>query len=397
MSVLSKQVSGYLERASWIRRMFESGAELKAKYGADAVCDFSLGNPDLPPPGRVGEVLRELADAADQPFVFGYMPNSGYPWAREAMAGHVSREQGVEVAAGDLVMTCGAAGGLNAILRAVMEPGDEVVCPAPFFVEYGFYTENHGGVFKSVPSAPLTFEPDLAGLEAAVGEKTRVVLINSPNNPAGVVYSRKTLESITDILSRKSRQAGRPIFLVSDEPYRFLAFDGVEVPSVLPLYPHSLVVSSFSKNLSLAGERIGYIAVAPDMPDKETLLQGLVLTNRILGFVNAPAIGQALAAKCLGSQVDVEEYRRRRDAMAEVLENAGYAFTLPKGAFYFFPQVPEKYAGDDVAFTQRLLEEKILAVPGRGFGYPGYFRLTFCVGEDVIRRSAEGFAKAVKG
>jgi len=392
MQMLSNQVQGYIENSSWIRKMFEAGIELKAKFGEDAVCDFSLGNPDLAPPKAVANGLREIADAADKPFAFGYMPNFGYPGARQALAAHLSAEQGAAVEPGDIVFTCGAAGALNIIMRAVLEPGDEALCSAPYFVEYGFYTQNHGGVFKSVPAMPLTFELDLAAMEAAITNKTRIVLVNSPNNPSGAVYSEAELRGLAALLTRKTEEFGRPIYLVADEPYRFLVFDGCEVPSILPLYPYSIVASSFSKSLSLAGERVGYACVNNAMPGKAALMAGLVLTNRILGFVNAPAIGQKLVEKVLGSQVNVAIYAERRKAMTAVLDEAGYSFTMPKGAFYFFPEAP---GGDDVKFCAALQEERILAVPGSGFGSPGYFRLTFCVGEEVIRRSAEGFAKAI--
>ncbi len=393
MRMLASQVSEYLEKSSWIRKMFETGMELKARYGQENVFDFSLGNPDLPPPSSVGQGLLELSREADKPFAFGYMPNPGYPFAREALAKYLSQEQGAEVGAKDVILTCGAAGGLNALFRAVLEPGDEVVCPAPYFVEYGFYAANHNGLLKPVMSRPPGFELDIPALEAAIGPRTRAVLLNSPNNPAGVVYGREELEALARILSRKTQEYGVPVFLVSDEPYRFLTFDGCEVPRVLPLYPYSIVVSSFSKNLSLAGERVGYVVLAPDMPGKDELMNGLVFTNRTLGFVNAPAIGQKLMARALGSQVDVSVYEGRRNAMAEVLGDAGYAFTSPKGAFYFFPEAPGK---DDVKFTAVLQEEKILAVPGTGFGCPGYFRLAFCVGEEVIRGARDGFVRAIK-
>lgn len=392
MQVLANKIEGFLSQASWIRKMFEAGAELKAKHGEDAVCDFSLGNPDLPPPAEVGNALAEIAGDANKPFAFGYMPNTGYPFAREALAGFVSKDQGVAVAPGDVIITCGAAGAINAVLRAVLDPGDEVMAPAPFFVEYVFYVDNHGGSLKPVPAKPGTFELDLAAMEAAITPKTRAVIINSPNNPSGAVYTKAELEGLADILARKSKEHGRPIFIISDEPYRFLAFDGLEVPSVLPLYPYSIVVSSFSKSLALAGERVGYAAVAPDMPDKEKLLAGLVFTNRILGFVNAPAIGQRLMAKAINAKVDVSIYKRRRDALAEILTDAGYSFTLPKGAFYFFPAAP---GGDDVAFVSTLQEQLVLGVPGTGFGYPGYFRLSFCVPDEVILRSRDGFKRAM--
>lgn len=393
MKILSSQISGYVDKSSWIRKMFEAGIELKQKYGEDAVCDFSLGNPDLPPPESVGQGLKEIAEDANKPFAFAYMPNFGYPHLRAALAGEVSKEQSVKVAPEDLVLTCGAAGAINAFYRAVIDPGDEVICPAPFFVEYGFYIENHGGTLKPILSDPKDFSLDLDAIDRAISEKTRVVLINSPNNPSGQVYSLEELTALAEILNKHNQGRERPIFLLADEPYRFLTFDGAEVPSILPLYPYSVVVSSFSKNLSLAGARLGYALVNPDMPGKEQLVGGMIMTNRILGFVNPPAVGQQLLAKILGSQVDVSVYASRRDAMARVLDGAGVSYVMPKGAFYFFPEAP---GGNGVKFCSLLLDEKILAVPGTGFGYPGSFRLAFCISEEVINRSADGFARAVK-
>lgn len=374
--------------------MFETGALLKKQYGEDAVCDFSLGNPDLPPPPAVADGLRQLAENACEPFAFGYMANGGYEWAREALAQHLTKEQGVALGAGDVILTCGAAGGINAFLRAVLNHGDEVLGLSPYFVEYGFYVENHGGTFRAVPTQPDTFAPDLQALEAAITERTRALIINSPNNPTGVIYSKEQLQGIVDVLTRCSQKFGRPIWLIADEPYRFLAFDGVEVPSVLPLYAHAVVISSFSKNLSLPGERLGYVAASPLLQERGRLMAALNLTNRILGFVNPPVVGQHLMRAALGAQVDVDIYGARRNAMNEVLTQAGYVFQKPAGAFYFFPKAP---GGDDVAFVGRLQEQRILAVPGTGFGCPGHFRLTFCVDEAVIRRAAEGFAAAAKG
>jgi len=390
--MLCSQVEGYLSRSSWIRRMFEAGIELKKKYGPENVYDFSLGNPDLAPPAAVAEGLRELADEAGKPFAFGYMPNAGYPQVRARLAEVIAGEQGTAVTADEVVVTCGAAGGINALFRAVLEPGDEVLCPAPYFVEYGFYAENHRGVLKSVPSKPLTFELDIKALTAAITERTRCVLVNSPNNPTGRIYTIEELASLADVLRQASARTGRPILLISDEPYRFLAYDGAEVPAIFPVYEHSVVVSSFSKNLALAGERVGYVAVNPAMPEAAKLVAGVILTNRILGFVNAPAVGQKLLAKALGHQVDASVYAGRRDAMAEVLREAGFSFSMPQGAFYFFPRIPK--GGDDTAFVNELMQEQILAVPGSGFGYPGYFRLAFCVDESTIRGAGPGFARA---
>lgn len=391
MGILSHSIGESITNASWIRRMFEAGTVLKKQFGAENVYDFSLGNPDLPAPDVVAEGLQAFAQKAREPFAFGYMPNAGYPWAREKLAQHLSKEQGTPIAAEEVILTCGAAGGLNAFFRAVLNPGEGVLTFAPYFVEYGSYVANHGGEFAAIPTIADTFAPDLAALEAAINAKTRVLMINSPNNPTGVVYSLEQLKGIVAVLEAKSREYGKPIFLVADEPYRFLAYDGAVVPSVLPLYDYAVVVSSFSKNLSLPGERVGYVIISARMPEKAELMAGMTLTNRILGFVNPPVVGQHIMAAALGSQVDLNVYAARRKAMAAVLDAAGYSYMMPQGAFYFFPKAP---GGDDVAFVGKLQEQRILAVPGSGFGCPGYFRLAFCVGEDVILRAAAGFKAA---
>ena len=292
MSVLSAQIEDYLTKGSWIRRIFELGIELKKVHGEDKVYDFSLGNPDLPPPPVVADCLRDLADRIDSPFSLGYMPNAGYPHVRDALAKQVSREQGVTFSGQDLMLSCGAAGGINAFFRAVLAPGDEVLCPSPYFVEYGFYVENHQGRLKTVPALPPDFDLDVPAMLAAVGPRTRVVMLNSPNNPTGVIYSEKTLTALAQGLTKLNASREKPVLLLADEPYRFLAYDGATVPSLPKLYPHTVVISSFSKNLSLAGERLGYVALAPDMPGKRELMDGLVFANRILGYVNAPVVGQ---------------------------------------------------------------------------------------------------------
>ncbi len=393
MNAISRQMTKSIESGSWIRRMFEAGIQLKQQYGEDAVCDFSLGNPDLPPPSAVGTALRSFAADVDRPFSLGYMPNAGFEWARSALAGYLSREQGIGLAAGDVLLSCGAAGALNALFKAILDPGDEVLTMAPYFVEYGAYVSNHGGVLRTVPSQPETFALDLEAIKATISGKTRAVLINSPHNPTGTIYSREELAALAGILEAASVQHGRPVYLVADEPYRFLAFDNAEVPALLPLYPYAVIVSSFSKNLSLAGERLGYLALSPLFADRAVLMAAAILANRVLGFVNPPVIGQHILKGALGTQVDVSAYARRRDLMGRILHEAGYEFQMPKGAFYFFPKAP---GGDDVTFVNTLAEERILAVPGRGFGGPGHFRLAFCVQDEVILRSAEGFARARK-
>ena len=389
--LVAGEIAAQLSGASWIRRMFEAGSALKARYGEEAVCDFSLGHPDLPATGKVGEALKGVLAQATEPFAFGYMPNGGFPWARDQVAGQVSREQGIALTGDDVLLTCGAAGALNVLFHTVVEPGDEVAAIAPYFVEYGFYARNHGATLTAIPSRPETFDLDFDALEKGIGPKTRAVIINSPNNPTGQVYPLADLEKLAALLMRKSRENGRPIFLVADEPYRFLTYDGVVVPSLLPLYPYSVIASSFSKNLSLPGERIGYLAVNPQLQGKEELIAGFTFSNRVLGFVNPPVIGQYIMASALDAQVDASIYTARRTAMAEVLSEAGYDFFMPRGAFYFFPKAP---GGDDIAFVQRLMEERVLAVPGSGFAGPGYFRLAFCVDEAVIRRALPGLRNA---
>ena len=380
--------------------MFEKGIELKKQHGADAVCDFSLGNPDVPPPAKTKEVLEAIAAKAIEPLGLGYCPNAGLPPVREAIAGYLAKQQATDVKAGNVIMTVGAAGALVSFFRAVIEPGDEVICPAPYFVEYGSYCGHFGGVLKAIASKPDEgFRPDFDAMAAAVTPKTRAFLINSPNNPTGCIYAEEDLRRLAEIVNKvnAARQAefgdaARPLYLLSDEPYRAFAYDGAVVPPVMPLTPYAVVLGSFSKTLSLAGERIGYVAIHPEMPDGTTLVNAVMLTNRTLGFVNAPVIGQRLAAQLLDQTVDLEIYDRRRKLMAKVLSDAGVEFVEPKGAFYFFPKAP---GGDDLKFVDALQDELILAVPGRGFGMAGHIRLSCSVDEKIIARSAEGFKRAV--
>ena len=392
-TLLSKEIAAALGNSSMIRKMFEAGNELRKKYGNDKVYDFSLGNPDVPAPAAVKAALQDIAEKADQPFALGYMPNAGYPECRAKLGEYLTREQGVTVPGSHVIATCGAAGGINAFFRAVLEAGDEVICPAPYFVEYAFYAGNFQGKLVPVPSKKDTFELDSNAIAAAINSKTRAVLVNSPNNPTGQIYTKAELEELAAVLKEASKKYGRTIYLIADEPYRYLNYDNCEVPSVFSVYDASVVIGSFSKTLSLAGERIGYVAVNPALEGADELLNGVIMTNRILGFVNAPALAQQILIRSVEATIDLDIYRRRRNLMAQVLTDAGIEYLMPKGAFYFFPKSP---VADERIFVEKLLAERILAVPGRGFGLPGYFRLTFCVDESIIANSAESFKNAMK-
>jgi aspartate aminotransferase len=386
---VSRRIKTAMESSSWIRRMFEEGAQLKARLGADQVCDFSLGNPDLEPPASF---KQELAAAVQdpRPGLHSYMPNAGLPEARRALAEHLGKLHGLEFRPDDLILTCGAAGALNIILKALLDPGDEVLFFAPYFPEYFFYADNHGGVARVVET-DADFRLDLTALDAALSPRTRVVLLNSPNNPTGRIYEAESLNELGQLLLRQTASSGRPIYLVMDEPYRRLVYDGAVLPSIFAAYPHTLLATSFSKDLSIPGERLGYVAVSPRAQARSELVGGLVLANRILGFVNAPALMQRVVARLTEVSVDPAPYARRRDLLCDLLARAGYEFFRPQGAFYVFPQAP---GGDDLAFVGLLKQENILGVPGRGFGREGYFRLAFCVPEAVIERAAPGFARA---
>jgi len=370
--------------------MFEAGARLKAEHGADNVFDFSLGNPNLEPPKAFKTAMKK---AIDDPGAgrHGYMPNAGYPYVREAIAKTMAKTQGKPVTGGDVLMTCGAAGGLNIIFKALLNPGEEVLVPTPYFVEYGAYVENHGGVLKTCPTK-ADFSLDLTALAAAITENTRIIMVNSPNNPTGAVYTREELAGLGRLLTEKSKALGRTLYLLSDEPYTRIIFDGTEVPPMFEFYPDTLVASSHSKDLSLAGERIGFVTINPEAQYRNQLADALTLANRILGFVNAPAMIQRVLPDLQNASVDVGAYKRKRDIFCQGLAEAGYTFNVPKGTFYLFVKSP---VPDDVAFVRQLQKELILAVPGSGFGGPGYLRLAFCVEDDTITNSIPGFKRAM--
>jgi aspartate aminotransferase len=388
---VSQKIVESIQRASWIRKMFEEGARLKKEHGATNVFDFSLGNPNVEPSEGLQKAFLEAASDMT-PGVHAYMPNAGFPAVRAAVAQRISEDEGVELTENHVVMTVGAGGALNVVLKTILNPGDEIVVPKPFFVEYVFYVDNHGGTVVQVPTLK-DFSLDLKAIEAAITPKTAAVLINSPNNPTGKVYSESEIRGLSELLSRKSTEIGRTIVLISDEPYRGITYDGIEVPSILKAYPSSLVVTSFSKDLSIPGERLGYIAMSPTMDEAGLTMDGFVLSNRILGFVNAPGLMQRAVKDHLRDVVDISIYKRRRDKLYNALTGFGYECVKPEGAFYLFPKSPLE---SDIEFVSLLQKKLILAVPGTGFGGPGYFRLAYCVSDQTIDGSLEGFEEAIK-
>lgn len=383
---ISRNIQDKLEKASWIRKMFEEGIRLKQEYGEDNVFDLSLGNPVVEPPESVREAIITAAkDPA--PGLHRYMPNAGFADVRTAVARSLSAECGVDLSADHIVMVCGAAGGMNIALKTLLDPGDEVIAFSPFFVEYLFYPDNHGGKTVIVPTRE-DFSLDFDALRQALSIKTKAVIINSPNNPTGVVYSREALKELADILWQHTSATGHAVYLISDDPYKKIVFDGVETSNILELYENSIYVTSHSKDLAIPGERIGYVAVHPRCADRENLMSGLIFCNRVLGFVNAPALMQRAVKNVLEVSVDVMQYQRKRDFLYKELTRIGYSVVKPQGAFYFFPKSP---IDDEVEFVSKLAEKRVLVVPGSGFGAPGYFRISYCVPDSVLEGSIAGF------
>ena len=388
---ISRNVRRSMEEGGWIRRMFEVGIALKAQYGEERVFDLSLGNPVVEPPEQFNEELLRLAQNPVKG-MHRYMPNAGYPETRGAVAQTLQAETGLPFSGGDIVMSCGAAGAVNVALRATLNPGDEVIILSPFFGEYVYYIDNHNGVPVIVPTLE-DFRLDLAAIEAAVTPRTRGLILNSPNNPSGVVYSADEVKELAELLNRKQAELGVEIYIISDEPYRHIIFDGLSYPQVFPHYQRTIVVNSHAKDLGLPGERIGYIAVHPDYPNKGELVDGMIFCTRTLGFVNAPALMQHLVRALQGVQVDAGEYQRKRDFLYTRLTEMGYSVVRPQGAFYLFPKSP---LPDDTVFVDALQEWNVLTVPGRGFGTPGHFRISYCVDDWVLEGAMEGFAKAAE-
>jgi aspartate aminotransferase len=387
---ISRKINDKLKSSSWIRKMFEEGLRMKKEHGADNVFDLSLGNPVIEPPE---EVLKAIKSAANDsiPGLHRYMPNAGLQDVREEIARSLAIESNcTELSSDRIVMVCGAAGGLNITLKTLLDPGEEVIVFSPFFVEYLFYSENHGGKTVIVPTND-DFSLNFNALRDALSPKTKAVIINSPNNPTGVVYPRKVLEELASVLKKYSTEKNNPIYLISDDPYKKIVFDGVETPNILELYDHSIYITSHSKDLAIPGERIGYVAVHPKCADVENLMSGLIFCNRVLGFVNAPALIQRAIKSVQNVSVDAEFYRKKRDFLYAELTRIGYSVVKPQGAFYFFPKSPIE---DEVIFTQKLAEKRVLVVPGRGFGSSGYFRISYCVPDKVLEGSILGFEEA---
>jgi aspartate aminotransferase len=384
---IAKVISEQLGRASWIRRMFEEGAKLKRERGAENVFDYTLGNPDVEPPRQVIEALRRVAGDGVQAF-HGYMPNAGYPAVREMLAAKLCRETGVPFAAEDIIMTVGSAGACNVLLKAILDPDDEVIVLAPYFSEYPFYISNHGGRMVLVETDE-EFLPDIARIEAAITPRTRAILLNTPNNPTGRVYPESILRELNMVVDR----ASQPIIVISDEPYKSLVYDGKKQPEVASLIGNTAICNSWSKSQAIAGERIGYLALSPNLPDLADLRKACIFTNRILGFVNAPAIWQRVMLESADAKVDVGEYEHRRNVLCDGLKKIGYDVKCPEATYYFFLKTP---ISDDVEFVKVLADEGVLAVPGTGFGRSGYIRLSLTIPLDYVQRSLAGFERAFK-
>lgn len=391
---IANKIAGHLSRSSWIRKMFEEGERLRQEFGADKVFDFTLGNPDLEPPESFSAALRELANNP-LPGMHRYMNNAGYLETRAAIAERLANESGLPVQAGQVVMTCGAGGALNVVLKAILNPGEEVIILAPYFVEYKFYIDNHGGVPVEVWTDRETFRLDLGAIERAITPKTRAIIINTPNNPTGVIYRADELAALGELVKKVQQQTSHQIYVVSDEPYARLAYDGQPVPNIFPLIENSVIVTSHSKDLALPGERIGYLAANPRMATAMQFIEAAVFCNRTLGFVNAPALMQRLVAGLQDVSVDIAAYQEKRDLFYDKLTALGFSMVKPDGAFYLFPRSPIK---DDVEFVKLAQKHLILLVPGSGFGAPGFFRIVYCVNKETIERSFpawEALAKEV--
>ncbi len=390
--MIAKKMTQLVSGNSMIRAMFEEGKELANKYGKENVYDFSLGNPSVEPPKEVKQAIFDVLNEEDPSFVHGYMSNAGYEDVRQTIAESLNGRFGTAFSQENIIMTVGAAGGLNVTLKTLLERGDEVITFAPFFGEYRNYVENFGGELVVVAANTATFMPNLVEFEQKITSKTKVVIVNNPNNPTGVVYDEATIIQLTDIMKKKEEEFGHEIYLISDEPYRELVYGDIEVPYLTKYYDNTIVGYSYSKSLSLPGERIGYLAVANEMKDFETVVTALGIATRILGYVNAPSLQQRVIARCIkaDAKVDVSIYDKNRKLLVENLNKFGFECASPDGAFYLFIKAMEE---DDKAFSKRAKKYNLLLVPGSGFGCPGYVRLAYCVDYDMIQRALPFFEK----
>jgi aspartate aminotransferase len=381
---ISRAIAEQMEHSSWIRRMFEIGIQLRKERGAENVFDYTLGNPDVEPPDAVIEALREVA-LENRPRSHGYMPNAGFPEVRAEMARRLAARTGVPFTGEDVIMTTGAAGAINTVLKSILDPGDEVILLNPYFPEYRFYVENHAGRVVTVETG-ADFQPDIGRIAAAIGPRTKALILNSPNNPTGAVYGEKTLRELNAIIRE-------PVLVISDEPYRPLTFDGLKPPETLSVIERAVLAWSWSKAMAIAGERVGYLAIPPRLAEAGPLRNACTFANRILGYINAPAIWQQVVARIPDVTVDVSQYQRKRDLLCDALSAMGYDAPRPQGSYYVFPKTP---IADDVAFIRLLQEEGILAVPGSGFGRSGYMRLSITIPKGDLERSLPGFERALR-
>ena len=388
--MISDKMKELLPSSSVIRAMFEDGKKMAAEFGKENVYDFSLGNPSVYPPEKLKSVIKELVDKISPDYLHGYMNNSGYEEVRTKIAASLNKRFCTGFSFKNIIMTVGAAGGINVILKTILNPGDEVVTFSPYFGEYRHYTENYGGKLVAVkPNLAGNFNPDISELKSAITSKTKALIINTPNNPTGVVYSEEDIKSIAAVLKEKSMEVGHTIFLISDEPYRELVYDGLKVPYLTKYYDNTIVCYSYSKSLSLPGERIGYLVIPDEVEDFEEMIVSAGTATRILGFVNAPSLMQLAIAECLEEGVDIKIYENNRNKLTAILDKLGFTYVRPDGAFYLFMKTPE----DDKVFAERAKKERLLLVPGSAFGCPGYVRIAYCVSTAMIDNSYGAFEK----
>ena len=388
--MISEKMKPYVKNNSAIRMMFEEGNRLRAKYGADKVFDFSLGNPSVPAPDSVREAIIELVNTTDPTVLHGYMSNAGFEDVRQTIAESLNRRFDTKFSAKNLIMTVGAASGLNVILKTILNSGEEVIVFAPYFLEYGAYVRNYDGVLVEISPDTTTFQPNLAEFEQKITPKTRAVIVNTPHNPTGVVYSEETIKKLSAILEAKQKEFGTVIYLISDEPYRELAYDGVEVPYLTKYYNNTVVGYSYSKSLSLPGERIGYLVIPDEADGSEELISAATIANRTLGCVNAPSLIQKVVAKCVDAKTDLAAYDKNRQSLYNGLKECGFECIKPQGAFYLFVKSPVE---DEKAFCEAGKKYNILMVPGSSFACPGYVRLAYCVSYETIVNSLPEFKK----